>query len=70
MHRPGSMAASTQAAIGNVAAGTVFATFTSAGAGGYGAAALAGGAQLVGGAVAVTGGLTAAIAQFRPSHGG
>lgn len=41
--------------IGNVAAGSVFATLTSAGMGGYGVAAVAGVAQGAGGAAVATG---------------
>lgn len=47
-----SFAAVTQAAIGNVAAGSAFAWLTSLGAGGYAAAAVAGAAQVAGGVVA------------------
>lgn len=43
------MAASTQATIGNVVAPGLFATLTSAGAGGYGVAAISGVAQWAGG---------------------
>lgn len=45
------------ASIGNVVAGSVFATFQSAAAGGYGVGVLAGAAQTAGGAVAGAGGV-------------
>jgi hypothetical protein len=45
----GTTAASAQATIGNVVAPSLFATLTSAGAGGYGTAAISGAAQWVGG---------------------
>ena len=45
----GTTAASGQAAIGNVIAPSLFATMTSAGAGGYGVAAISGAVQWVGG---------------------
>ncbi|KAM7216266.1 hypothetical protein V8F06_008385 [Rhypophila decipiens] len=51
----GSMAAGIQAGIGNVVAGSTFATLTSAGMGGYGAAAVAAAGQAVGGMTAAAG---------------
>ncbi|KAL8365581.1 hypothetical protein RB595_004411 [Gaeumannomyces hyphopodioides] len=48
----GSAAAAAQAAIGNVIAGSWLATLTSAGMGGYGAAAISGAVQTAGGATA------------------
>jgi hypothetical protein len=51
----GTTAASAQAAIGNVVAPSVFATLTSAGAGGYGVAAISGAVQWVGGTVGTAG---------------
>lgn len=51
----GSIAAGIQAGIGNVVAGSAFATLTSAGMGGYGAAVVAGAAQAAGGAAAAVG---------------
>lgn len=50
------MAAGVQAGIGNVAAGSLFATLQSAAMGGYGAAAVAAAAQIVGAAAATLGG--------------
>jgi hypothetical protein len=47
----GTIAASAQATIGNVVAPSLFATLTSAGAGGYGIAAISGAAQWVGGTI-------------------
>lgn len=54
-----------QASIGNVAAGSIFATIQSAAAGGYGVAALAGTAQAVGGAVAGAGSIGTAWTWLR-----
>ena len=48
----GTSAASAQATIGNVIAPSLFATLTSAGAGGYGVAAISGAVQWVGGTMA------------------
>ncbi|KAL7926146.1 bacterial low temperature requirement A domain-containing protein [Trichoderma austrokoningii] len=55
-----SIASAVQAGIGNVAAGSLFATIQSAAMGGYGVAAMAGSAQAVGGAVAGAGGISTA----------
>ncbi|PKK49225.1 hypothetical protein CI102_4796 [Trichoderma harzianum] len=52
-----SAASAIHASIGNVVAGSVFATFQSAAAGGYGVGVLAGAAQTAGGAVAGAGGV-------------
>ncbi|KAE9571020.1 hypothetical protein CGMCC3_g12981 [Colletotrichum fructicola] len=54
----GSAAAGVHSVIGNGAASGVFAVLQSAGAGGYGIAAVYGGVQLVGGAVAASGALS------------
>ncbi|KAM7197249.1 hypothetical protein V8F33_005677 [Rhypophila sp. PSN 637] len=51
----GSFAAGVQATIGNVVGGSLFATLTSAGMGGYGAATVAAAGQVVGGIVAGAG---------------
>lgn len=50
-----SAASAIHASIGNVAAGSIFATLQSAAAGGYGVGVLAGAAQTAGGAVAGAG---------------
>ncbi|KAM0523974.1 hypothetical protein ACHAPE_001227 [Trichoderma viride] len=60
-----SIASALQASIGNVAAGSIFATIQSAAAGGYGVAALAGTAQAVGGAVAGAGSIGTAWTWLR-----
>lgn len=60
-----SIASALQASIGNVAAGSIFATVQSAAAGGYGVAALAGTAQAVGGAVAGAGSIGTAWTWLR-----
>ncbi|KAL7795960.1 hypothetical protein V8C37DRAFT_372647 [Trichoderma ceciliae] len=54
-----SIASAVHASIGNVAAGSIFATMQSAAAGGYGLATLTTAAQAAGGAVAGVGGVTA-----------
>ena len=57
---PGSVAATVQSGIGSVASPSIFATLTSAGAGGYGVTAVVSGVQAVGGTiVASAGGLAA-----------
>lgn len=56
----GTVAASAQAAIGNVVAPSLFATLTSAGAGGYGVAAISVAAQWAGGTMAGVAGATGA----------
>lgn len=56
----GTAAASTQAAIGNVATPSLFATLTSAGAGGYGVAAVGTAAKAIGGTVMGLAGATGA----------
>ncbi|KAK1255314.1 hypothetical protein MKX08_009309 [Trichoderma sp. CBMAI-0020] len=60
-----SLASALQASIGNVAAGSLFATMQSAAAGGYGVAALAGTAQAIGGAVAGAGSIGTAWTWLR-----
>ncbi|KAM0453467.1 hypothetical protein ACHAO4_005060 [Trichoderma viride] len=60
-----SIASALQASIGNVAAGSLFATIQSAAAGGYGVAALTGTAQAVGGAVAGAGSIGTAWTWLR-----
>lgn len=52
-----SVAAGVQASVGNVAAGSAFATVQSAAAGGYGLAVLTGIVQATGGAIAAVGGI-------------
>lgn len=59
----GSIAAGAQATIGNVVGGSAFATLTSAGMGGYGAAVVAGAAQAAGGAAALAGAARAYISK-------
>ena len=56
----GTAAASAQATIGNVVAPSLFATATSAGAGGYGVAAISGAAQWIGGTMVGFAGATGA----------
>ncbi|KAG8630678.1 hypothetical protein KVT40_002297 [Elsinoe batatas] len=51
----GTAAATTQSTLGNVAAGSVFATLQSAGAGGFGLAAINGAIQIGGGLIAMLG---------------
>ncbi|KAL6904991.1 hypothetical protein GGI43DRAFT_398632 [Trichoderma evansii] len=60
-----SIASTLQASIGNVAAGSIFATIQSAAAGGYGVAAVTSTAQAVGGAVAGAGGIGTAWTWLR-----
>ncbi|KAL9479743.1 hypothetical protein ACSS6W_004529 [Trichoderma asperelloides] len=60
-----SIASALQASIGNVAAGSIFATVQSAAAGGYGVAALTGTVQAVGGAVAGAGSIGTAWTWLR-----
>jgi hypothetical protein len=55
MNQSGTIAASAQAAIGNVLVGSFSAMLTSAGAGGYGLAAIVGGALATGGAICYIG---------------
>lgn len=54
----GTAAASAQATIGNVVAPSLFATLTSAGAGGYGVAAISGAVQWAGGTMVGLAGAT------------
>lgn len=61
--RAGTAAAAAQAAIGNVVAHSLFATCTSAAAGGYGAAVIASAAQVAGGVTAGVAGVAAAVAK-------
>ncbi|KAL7901630.1 hypothetical protein HDV64DRAFT_241580 [Trichoderma sp. TUCIM 5745] len=60
-----SIASALQATIGNVAAGSLFATIQSAAAGGYGVAALTGTAQAIGGTVAGAGSIGTAWTWLR-----
>lgn len=60
-----STASAVHASIGNVAAGSLFATLQSAAAGGYGVAALTGAAQTAGGAVAGAGAIGTAVAWLK-----
>jgi hypothetical protein len=69
MHRLGSVAASTQAGIGNVVAGSTFATLTSAGAGGYIVATIIGAVQAAGGAILGIAGAAAAFVGFMRTSG-
>jgi len=58
---PGTIAATTQAGIGNVVAQSLFATATSAAAGGYGIATITGAVQAIGGATAAIAAAGAAL---------
>jgi hypothetical protein len=69
MHRLGSVAASTQAGIGNVIAGSTFATLTSAGAGGYIITTIIGAVQAAGGAILGIAGAAAAFVGFMRTNG-
>ncbi|KAL5083293.1 hypothetical protein Trisim1_001802 [Trichoderma cf. simile WF8] len=60
-----SAATTVHASIGNVAAGSIFATLQSAAAGGYGVGVLTGAAQTAGGAVAGAGGLGGILAYLK-----
>ncbi|KAL7955706.1 hypothetical protein V8C34DRAFT_234970 [Trichoderma compactum] len=60
-----SAASAIHASIGNVAAGSIFATLQSAAAGGYGVGVLAGAAQTAGGAVAGAGSVGGVLAYFK-----
>ncbi|KAL7909047.1 hypothetical protein GGI35DRAFT_425261 [Trichoderma velutinum] len=60
-----SAASAIHASIGNVAAGSIFATFQSAAAGGYGVGVLAGAAQTAGSAVAGASGVGAVLTYFK-----